>query len=400
MKFHLSLSSVVVVLAALFLAACDAPPAYPTLTVPTQAAPPPTSIPPTAIPTNTVFPPTSTATVVPPTATPTLVPPTVTPTVAPTTAVPPTKVPPTAAPPVVLSPTLVLARQVNGGFVSAFGWSSDNSILSVQTESAITRYNVSDLKAVTSISPTFAAQIYAMSADGTQVFGMAPDNSYKTFSTVDGKPIVTFEITGGPIPGAVFTPDGSMVATFGGDEIEVNLWDAKTGKPVKTLTGFETAAPVYSAIFSSDNKTMAWISRATVQFMQVDNGALGTKLQFEDFVSAAQFTPDGRSFVTVNVATVNNQPNGVVQVWGVNDGRMQQQLTTPQFFAGLSVAPTGTRLAAGVNESVALWEWKAGGAATYSNAPGQISTLAFSQDGKLLASGDQDGNIVVWDVVQ
>lgn len=382
MKSHLSLTSVITSLTVIILTACGTPPANPTLTLPTQAAVAPTNILPT----------------VAPTIAPTSVPPTVAPTAVPPSRVPLTSIPPTVAPTLTLSPTLTLANQIKDGFVSSFGWAADNITFTARTESAITHYTAADLKPTTIISPTFAAQIYALSQDGSKVFGMASDNTYKVWSTTDGRVLATIANTSGPLPGAGFTPDGSMLATFGGDQIEVQLWDAKTGKFIKSLTGFETAAPVYSAIFSPDNKTMAWISRATVQFMEVDSGALGAKLSFEDFVSAAQFTPDSKSFVTLDVATVNNQPNGVVQVWNVNDGRLQQQLTTPEFFSGLSVSPQGNLLAVGVDKNIELWDWKVGGGASSITTPGQISTLAFSNDGKMLVTGDQDSNLGVWTV--
>lgn len=381
------------VLVAVLTSACSAPaptatplPAAPTqvpaTTVPPTRPPAPTAVPPTQMPPTQVPPP-----LPPPSATP------VPPTLAPATSIPATGT--TAR-----APTVKLAHQVNAGFVSAFGWSADDATLVARTEDAITEYSASDLKPTNVISPTFATQIFALSPDGSRALGIAKDNSVQIWNLKDGASVTTLGLTDGPPLGAIFTPDGSMVAAFDGNTIQVYLFDAATGKLVKKLNGFETAAPVYSAVLSPDNKTMAWVSRGTVQFMDVASNTLGAKLQFEDFVSAAQFTPDGKSFVTVDVATVNNQPNGVVQVWNVADGKMTQQLTTPQFFNGMNVSPTGTLLATATGNTLELWNWQSGGDAVSVNAPGQISTIRFSNDGKMLATGDQGGNIVTWSVGQ
>lgn len=391
MNYHKSIGVLLLLVVAL-TSACSAPaptatalPPAPTPAPPTQIQP--TQVPPTQPPALTKISPTQ----VPPTQPP--APTTVPPTAAPATAVPPTNAASGA-------PTAKLQHQLNSGFVSAFGWSKDNTTLTARTEDAITQYSASDLKPTKVISPTFSAQILAVSPDGGQVLGFAPDNSVQIWNANDGASVTKLGLTGDTPLGAVFTPDGSMVATFSGNEIKITLWDAKTGKSIKTLSGFQTAAPVYSAVFAPDNKTMAWVSRATVQFMDIDSGTLGAKLQFEDFVSASQFTPDSKSFVTVDVATLGSQPTGVVQVWNVADGKMTQQHAAPQFFNGLSVAQTGTILASATGNTLELWNWKTGGTATTATAPGQISALSFSPDGKLLATGDQDGNLVTWSIAQ
>src|SRR5581483_10206364 len=367
------------------------PPPLPTLPpVPTlppaPTFPPVPTIPPVATPAPT-------DTTAPPTA------PTVASTISPTTAASPTVAATAPVPSSIGSaPTLMLANQVKGGFVSQFGWASNNQSLTVWTQDALTQYSVPDLKPTAVVSPTFAAQIFALSPDGTKVLGLAQDQSIHVWNTADGKSVATLQGAGIP-EGAAFTPDSSMVGLGSADKIEITLYDANTGKSVKTLSGFQTAAPVYSAVFAPDNKTMAWVSRGTVQFQDIDSGKLGQKLQFEDFVGAAQFTSDSKSFVTIDVATINNQANGVVQVWNVADGKMTQQLANaPDFFNGLSVSPVGTYLATATDNKVMTWNWQSGGNATSANAPWQISSVSFSPDGKWLATGDQDGNIVLWQV--
>ena len=42
------------------------------------------------------------------------------------------------------------------------------------------------------------------------------------------------------------------------DQIQVTLWDTASGEQVQTISGFETAAPVYSAKFGEDGKHILW----------------------------------------------------------------------------------------------------------------------------------------------
>lgn len=367
-----------------FLAAC-------------ATAPAPVSAPtaPTVVAPATTNPPAATALPAEPTTAPTVAKPTSAPTSAATSAA---TVSPTLASTAEASagaPTATLAKQVKGGFVSSFGWAENGQTLTTLVEKAAIQYSIPDLEATNTISTNFASPVFALSPDGTQFVGLTPDGTVQVWDTTKGAPVATMSNPSAPI-GATYTPDGAMVATYSADEIEIQLWDANTGALAKTLKGFQTAAPVYSAVFAPDDKTMAWVSRGTVQFMDMDTGKLGTRLEFEDFVGAAQFTPDSQSLVTLSAGTDANPSAGVIQVWSAADGKLEQELTNANYFNGMSVSPVGTALAAGVGDTLVTWDWKNGGDAKSAAAPGQIALVDFSSDGKMLATGDQDGNVVVW----
>jgi hypothetical protein len=84
-------------------------------------------------------------------------------------------------------------------------------------------------------------------------------------------PVILYDMTGKPlvtIPntaayGASYSSDGSMLAITSPNELAVNLFNTSDGKQITHLTGFQTAAPVYSAGIVPGNQTIYWISRAT-----------------------------------------------------------------------------------------------------------------------------------------
>lgn len=93
-----------------------------------------------------------------------------------------------------------------------------------------------------------------------------------------------------------FSQDGNWFLLGAQDEIAIDIRDTKTMQRVARLSGFETAAPVYGGSLGPGGKTLAWVSRAALQFQDVASGALGEKYMFEDFIGSSAFSPDGTIF--------------------------------------------------------------------------------------------------------
>jgi WD40 repeat protein len=200
----------------------------------------------------------------------------------------------------------------------------------------------------------------------------------------------------GAASGLSFTPNSNYLATASVDRIEIRLWDVDTGRLARTLSGFETAAPVFAAVFAPDDKTMAWIARGTVQFMDAETGKLGARLEFEDFVGAAQFTPDSKALVTSSAKTVNNQQVGVIEVWDAATGERKQELVGQGYFSGLSVSRANGLVASSSGSDILFWDWTGRGAPVPLAAGAEVSELLFSHDGSALAVLTQEGKLVIW----
>jgi WD40 repeat protein len=95
---------------------------------------------------------------------------------------------------------------------------------------------------------------------------------------------------------ACLSPNGEMLATCSYDR-EINLWDIKTGKLVRTLTGHNGA--IYQLAFLNDGSVLASASAdATVKLWSVKTGErLDTLGQPESEQCAVAFTPDGTAVV-------------------------------------------------------------------------------------------------------
>jgi eukaryotic-like serine/threonine-protein kinase len=224
---------------------------------------------------------------------------------------------------------------------------------------------------------------------------------------------------------AAWSPNGMRIASASSDGT-VQVWDAKTGKTVRTYTHPETRS-VYSVAWSHDNTRIASLSSSnsddfeTLQVWEVntgqplftyrssasdtvtyDNGTLQVITKGTGGVQAIAWSPDGTRIVSTGF-------DGMVRVWNVNTG--QTLLNLP--FKGshpqpVIWSPDGTWIASGYGTEIRVWNATTGevlltdSGNIYSTTYGGrdvanfILVMAWSPDTARIAVSTSSGLIGIW----
>ena len=187
---------------------------------------------------------------------------------------------------------------------------------------------------------------------------------------------------------AGYTDDGETITLNSALEWSIMIYQAETGEHVKTLTGFETAAPVYAGGLVPGGKTAYWYARATLQLQDVESEEMGTSFHYQDFIEALAFSPDG-SRMAISVTDK-------VYLYSVPGGTELAQITRSQPVSSLRFSPDGNLLAAGYGPGIQFWDGRTltpvDGIPNLNTFTGQV---AFSPDGKYLAAAHDAGQITI-----
>ena len=214
-------------------------------------------------------------------------------------------------------------------------------------------------------------------------------------------------VDGGGVVSIAYSPDrrtlasGHSIDEYNNDEFgTVHLWDAETGKHIRTLDGHPGG--VGSVAFSRDGGTLAIASGGTT--LALWDAATGVRKRqlkgYSGSVANVAFGPDGR---TVASARWGN----TIDLWDAVTGAHRHTLKGhTELITSIAFSPTSPTLASGSSVHrydsleggiVRLWDTETGSHKyTLEGHGSAITSVAFSPDGRTLASGG--ANLRLYDV--
>jgi WD40 repeat protein len=266
-------------------------------------------------------------------------------------------------------------------------------------------------------SPVMAT---AFSPDGTELatgneadrFGDGGVVAVRLWRTGAARPRLTLDVPGDRLTAVAFGPDGRTVAT-GSDEATartrvgkgvVRLWDAATGRTAAT---FARPFPVEVAAFSPDGRTLALLDDGA-RLWDIRSRRTRATLPGR-FFSALVYSPDGRTLVTLGEELV---------LWDAATGRPRVKRRAKESHTALAFSPAGDAFATAVGRdgTIQLRDPATGDVRSTLTDPAgratpedvgrnavvlfrQVESMAFSRDGRTLASAESDGTVRLWNTV-
>jgi len=243
----------------------------------------------------------------------------------------------------------------------------------------------------------------AWSPDGKKIASASADKTVHIWSATSKNPTLIYRNHTKSVSAVDWSPDGSRIVS-GSWDTTVQVWHVQTGRKLLTYRGF--SREVSAVAWSPDGKYIASGSwDTTVQVRQAESGSrLFTYSGHTTPIHAVAWSPTlsdgGRSIASASGADVNADVDNTVQIWNALTGDNPLTYRDHFYFVNaVAWSPDGRKIAsASADTNVQVWSVATGSnVLTYRGHTSTVNAVAWSPNGKLIASASDDRTVQIWD---
>lgn len=238
------------------------------------------------------------------------------------------------------------------------------------------------------------------SIDPKMVISGRNDGYLVFLDSVDGREIMKLRLghQGRNVGNIAFSSDGSILAA--GYDDSIHLWRIPSGKLQKELVfynrdGVALGGPILA--FHPNNTNLASYGAGDgISIWNIKNASLDTTIySYQDIVRSLTFIQDGKTLVS----------GGDGDIWLINLSDDEKIIEFPAIYNThfLAVNPNGSLLAFPSWKNgvyfVTVYDVESGQIVQeFARNEDRINGISFNANGKLLASADDSGTIIIWDI--
>lgn len=238
---------------------------------------------------------------------------------------------------------------------------------------------------------------YFASSQRGCTFGLWETSSFKQIKQFKGHTQGISTIT--------FSHDNKIIATSSLDST-IKIWSVAHGNLIRTLK--RNRGPVRSVDYSSDGKYILTGNQngTFTMWNSAENEEIWTYTGHDSPVISIEFSPDG-----LHVLSGGEKQ---IRVWQLSNGKFMQINPRFQDISSIAFSLNGKKALSGHKSGIlTLWDISVYGKdkfcyiplgvrgrkiRTFKRHKGSVRSVAFSPDGKTVLSGSKDGSLKLWDI--
>jgi WD40 repeat protein len=233
--------------------------------------------------------------------------------------------------------------------------------------------------------------------DSSTLLSASWDNTVKIWNLLQGKELTTLSGHDDSLLSIAISNNEQLIASAGWDDTII-LWDLTSGKKLRTLVGHKGS--ILSLCFSPDGNWLASTSEDhTARLWEVQTGRhiLTLPGHGNDVSSVAFLTSAGTRFVATG------DTDGIVRLWDLGKiGQRDEMVTFWGHDAAITMFAFDNRksrmISASVDNTIRVWNLNTNQLSiVLPNQNNKVSAVRLSPDGRYFASASRGSTIRLWD---